>query len=201
MDFNKEEKDRSDNQQELIERLILMGVSKEDIYEEKEDDPPEIAKLKRHLILISIDSKKLKKKKSKDKNSIKDNQKRLIKEHEADNKRFMDFDHNRDKDGKLNSLGEHSGNRSSYEKPIVESTLNKFKEKLQKNIAEIKGKLLGELEGDLSNSQLGNQQQIQYKGNESLSNLGYISPDPTPDNAEVRKIIESHKQSDKGNSL
>lgn len=148
--------------QALIKELLLQGVAEKDLHREKDTDSPEIIRLKRKLISSISYSKKSKRyHRENDKDSYENKSKANIRETIATIKRFMDFDHNRDRDGRQ-SLGEHKGNRSTFEKKLITaaaaSTLNKinvsemthdFSNAIEEKISHTKNELMEEMKDHL----------------------------------------------------
>lgn len=153
-----------DNELENIKKeLLTLGIEGEDLYKIRKTDSPSIRAKKRRLMQLQMFLTRKQKRKRGEHDqgydsSIDGEQKRLIKEQDKDIKRFMDFDHNRDHDGRLDSLGERSAIRSTFEKPIEEAanramSIKKaasiaagFTDKLLGNIAKMKQKAVGDLQ-------------------------------------------------------
>ncbi|MCD6035225.1 MAG: hypothetical protein K0R63_966 [Rickettsiales bacterium] len=106
----------------LQEELRALGVRDEDFTKIKHSDSQEIKerkkKLKKYFQMLVAIHKKLERQEER---STEGQQKKLIKSTMDKIKQFMDFDHNRDHDKILNSLGETGKNVSAFEKPIAEA--------------------------------------------------------------------------------
>lgn len=108
--------------QALIQELLLQGVSEKDLHREKDTDSPEIIRLKRKLVsTLSLNKKTKRKTHDLDENTYENKSAHHIKETAKAIRRFMNFDHNRDHDGRQ-SLGEHKDNRSTFEKKLIAAT-------------------------------------------------------------------------------
>ncbi|MCH2038552.1 MAG: hypothetical protein MK137_08185 [Rickettsiales bacterium] len=152
--------------QALIQELLLQGVSEKDLHREKDTDSPEIIRLKRKLVsTLSLNKKTKRKSHNLDENTYENKSAHHIKETAKTIRRFMDFDHNRDRDGRQ-SLGEHKGNRSTFEKKLIAATAvasvsavermvgadvtHDFTSGLHDKISQTKDALMGEMKDHLA---------------------------------------------------
>jgi hypothetical protein len=108
---------------ELQDYLKSLGISEDELLVIKDSDPPEVVarkkKLKQMLGILADLQKKLEK--AEEENSLSGQQRKAMKKVEEDIKRFLEFDHNRDHDGRLNSLGETGKSISTFERPIADA--------------------------------------------------------------------------------
>lgn len=161
-DENPEQKDLTlegeslESIKDMVLQLMAYGVLEEDIYTDRETDPPEVRKLKQELRkrVLQISQKKGK--------TVKEQQEELIEEVKKDILRFLDFDHNRDRDGKLNSLGETGAHVSAFEAGLAkmagfalaaksaQAMGDDFKGPLGEKIAEMKENLMNQLRDEIA---------------------------------------------------
>ncbi|MEM7616752.1 MAG: hypothetical protein AAF195_00035 [Pseudomonadota bacterium] len=129
--------EQSSAETELIERikeiLLPFNIRDADLTIINKTDSVEIKKLKKHLIYLQKYVQKRSKKLDYHRSYSQKNL-RYLKETAEDIRRFLNFDHNRDHDGKLNSLGEHSGNRSPHEQKIENMIIKEMRQKHAKNV-------------------------------------------------------------------
>lgn len=187
----------SGNQQEILAALSRFNISKDDLLIDRSSDTPEIRQLK-HKLRAMLAHQESKRKKKKDHRNPFNYYKQAAfkrKEIEDEIRRYMNFDHNRDKDGRLNSLGERAGARSTYEKPIARAAartaaavvLTKiaadkitkgFKNAIQNQLNPVKNQVREDIRLHLEEVQLSNQ----------------MTPDPTPNSHQARLLKEREKE-------
>lgn len=142
--------------EQIVMHLKKLGITHDDLYRENEKDPQPIKQLKRRLKMrLNQLATSWAKRRERHGGKFDVDQKEAQQEIDEEIKRFLDFDHTRDRDGRK-SLGETGRNVSAFEKGLLARELVKrgrelnkavshFKEQLMNKVSEIRQTLMQEL--------------------------------------------------------